>query len=238
MTTSGRTLLVNGHIYSMSERFATAMLLDAGTVAWIGTDVGAEVHVGEVEEVVDLAGDLIAPGFVHLNDPEPAISQGFVHGSRPPVPVAHGWTESAWDAASGQPLAVVPRDPCRLRSRITAGVATALVPAPADSGGWATIRAAVHEIAPEQRISARAAFSALTRGAWRLLGRPDQGVLTVGCDATFVQWAVADLVVEAPDERISNWSTDPRAATPGLPPLGDSAPLPQFRCVWRRGAVE
>jgi predicted amidohydrolase YtcJ len=95
------------------------------------------------------------------------------------------------------------------------------------------MRAAVHQIAADERISARAAFSALTRGAWRLLGHPDRGVLAVGADATFVRWTVPELVVEAPDERISNWSTDPRAATPGLPALGSQQP--GFRGVWRHG---
>lgn len=230
-----RTLLVSGHVYSMAERFATAMLVEDATIAWIGTDAGAEVHVTDVDVVVDLAGDLLTPGFVHLNDPNPSPDLGFVHGERTATRIADRWMEGAWEAALVEPLAVVPRDPCRLRSRISAGAPTALVPDRHEPSGWGTIRAAVHEIAPEERITARAAFSALTRGAWRLLGQPDRGVLAVGTEATFVRWTVRELVVETPDERISNWSTDPRAATPGLPPLGPDDELPVARSVWRDG---
>lgn len=229
-----KTLLVGGHVYSMAERFASAVLIEDTTIAWIGTDAGAEVHVTDVDRVVDLEGDLLTPGFVHLNDPDPSAA-GFVHGVRDVVRIADRWDAAAWEAAQSEPLAVVPRDPCRLRSRIAAGAPTALVPDPDQPSGWATIRAAVHEVATEERISARAAFSALTRGAWRLLGHPDRGVLAVGADATFVRWQVADLVVETPDERISNWSTDPRAATPGLPPLGAGDELPHAHSVWRHG---
>ena len=93
----------------------------------------------------------------------------------------------------------------------------------------------MHLVAPQERLTARGAFSALTRGAWRLLGQPDQGVLAVGAVATFVQWRAKDLVVESPDERISNWSTDPRAATPGLPLLQPGHPLPDVACVWKQG---
>ncbi len=225
---------MSGQVYSASERFATALLISDDTVAWIGTDAGARVHVDDVDNVVDLNGDLLAPGFVHLDEAQPDPAAGFVHGDKGTVTVADSWESSAWDEAGTSPLAVVPRDPCRLRSRISSGVATALVPAPGQQGGWSTVRAAVYEVEPAERISARAAFSALTRGAWRLLGRPDQGVLVVGAEATFVQWVVDDLVVETPDERISNWSTDPRAATPGLPPL-DAQHLPTARRVWRSG---
>lgn len=233
-----RTLLVSGQIYALSERFATALLIEDGVIAWIGSDAGAEVHMADVDEWMDLGGDLLTPGFVHLNETRPPAGRGFVFGARPSVPVADQWSAREWDAAADMSLGVVPRDPCRLRSRITTGAPTALVPAPEDAGGWSTIRAAVHGVAPEERISARAAFSALTRGAWRLLGHPDRGVIAVGAEATFVQWAAGELIVETPDERISNWSTDPRAATPGLPPLGPDDPLPDWRCVWRRGAPE
>lgn len=230
-----RTLLVSGHVYSMAERFATAVLVEDATIAWIGTDAGAEVHVTDVDRVIDLDGDLLTPGFVHLNAAHPDAEFGFVYGERSSIRIADRWVDQAWETADQEPLAVVPRDPCRLRSRIAAGAPTALVPDHHEPSGWGTIRAAVHQIAPEERISARAAFSALTRGAWRLLGAPDRGVLAVGAEATFVRWAVDDLVVESPDERISNWSTDPRAATPGLPPLGPEDDLPSARGVWQRG---
>jgi hypothetical protein len=227
-----RTLLVGGHVYSSAERFATAMLLDGRTVAWIGTDAGAQVHMSDVDEVVTLNGDLVAPGFVHVSDPNPDADGGFVHGERAEVRVADRWVAQAWVNSATEPLAVVPRDPCRLRSRIAGGVPTCLVPAH-DESGWQTVRAAVHEVDAREALSARAAFSALTRSPWRMLGHPDRGILEVGCAATFVQWTATDLVVETPDERITNWSTDPRAATPGLPSL--LADLPEVRRIWQQG---
>ena len=231
-----RTLLVNGQIYSLAENFATAVLVEDGVIGWIGSEGGADVHRHEVDEVVELEGDLITPGFVNVASDRLFAAGGFVHAEMAPCLVADRWPKSAWMAHANEPLAVVPRDPCQLRSRISAGQATALAPRHRHDSGWQTIRAAVHEISEEQRLTARGAFAALTRGAWRLLGHPDRGVLAVGAHATFVRWRVDDLVVETPDERISNWSTDPRSAVPGLPPLHPGIPLPTLVQTWRDGA--
>jgi cytosine/adenosine deaminase-related metal-dependent hydrolase len=228
-----RTLLMSGSVYSVAERFATAMLVESGVVAWIGSDAGAQVHRDDVDRIVDLGGDLVAPAFVDLGTRTPRVQDGFAHASTD-AQVADGWTDEQYARADG-PLGVVPVDPCRLRSRISAGLPTALVPG-AGMNGWRTVRAAVYDVHPAERISARAAFAAITRSPWRVLGRPDAGVLAVGAEATFVRWHVSDLVVQTPDERISNWSTDPRAATPGLPPLAPGEPLPQFVGMWRAGS--
>lgn len=230
-----RTLLVNGQIYSLVENFATAILVEDGVIAWIGSEGGAEVHRAEVDAVVDLAQGLVTPGFVNLASAELHPEAGFVHAEAAPIPIANGWDDQQWQTSAQQPVGVVPTPDCRLRSRIAAGVATALVPEHPQTSGWETIRAAVHLVPAQERLTARGAFSALTRGAWRLLGRPDQGVLTVGAAATFVQWQPTDLVVESPDERISNWSTDPRSAIPGLPLLQPGQPLPDVACVWHHG---
>lgn len=231
-----RTLLVNGQIYSLAENFATAMLIEDCVIAWIGSEGGADVHRREVDDVVELGGDLITPGFVNVASDHVNAAGGFIKAERAQCLIADRWPDSAWQAHADEPLAVVPRDPCRLRSRIAAGQPTALVPAHPDDSGWQTIRSAVYEVAEEQRLTARGAFAAHTRGAWRLLGRPDRGVLAVGAPATFVRWRVDDLVVETPDERISNWSTDPRSAVPGLPPLYPGLPLPRLVQIWRDGA--
>ena len=84
---------------------------------------------------------------------------------------------------------------------------------------WGTVRAAAFHRTPAHRISARAAFTAHTRGGWRAVGRDDAGVLVPGAPADYAVWRVGDLVVQAPDERVANWSTDPRSGTPGLPDL-------------------
>lgn len=91
---------------------------------------------------------------------------------------------------------------------------------------WGTVRAAAFHRTPAHRISARAAFTAHTRGGWRAAGRDDAGVLVPGALADYAVWQVGDLLVQAPDERVANWSTDPRSGTPGLPDLTPGADLP------------
>ncbi|WP_328539895.1 amidohydrolase [Streptomyces sp. NBC_00344] len=91
---------------------------------------------------------------------------------------------------------------------------------------WATVRAAAFHRTPEHRVSVRAAFAAHTRGGWRSIGRDDSGVLIPGAPADYAVWRTADLVVQAPDDRVARWSTDPRSGTPGLPDLTPGAELP------------
>jgi predicted amidohydrolase YtcJ len=91
---------------------------------------------------------------------------------------------------------------------------------------WEAVRACVNHQVPEQRVSARSAFLAHTRGGWRAAGIDDRGHLDLGLPATFAVWEVGDLVVQAPDDRIQTWSTDPRSGTPGLPDLSPGAPAP------------
>ncbi|MFD7029682.1 amidohydrolase [Streptomyces sp. NPDC059917] len=91
---------------------------------------------------------------------------------------------------------------------------------------WGTVRAAAFHRTPEHRISVRAAFTAHTRGGWRALGRDDAGVLVPGAPADYALWRTDELVVQAPDDRVARWSTDPRSGTPGLPVLTPGAALP------------
>ncbi|MCM2580489.1 amidohydrolase [Streptomyces meridianus] len=91
---------------------------------------------------------------------------------------------------------------------------------------WGTVRAAAFHRTPEHRVSVRAAFTAHTRGGWRAVGRDDAGVLVPGAPADYAVWRTGDLVVQAPDERVARWSTDPRSGTPGLPDLAPGSDLP------------
>ncbi|WP_310726238.1 amidohydrolase [Streptomyces sp. N2A] len=91
---------------------------------------------------------------------------------------------------------------------------------------WGTVRAAVFHRTPAHGISARAAFTAHTRGGWRAVGRDDAGVLVPGAPADYAVWRTGELVVQAPDERVERWSTDPRSGTPGLPDLTPGRDLP------------
>lgn len=91
---------------------------------------------------------------------------------------------------------------------------------------WDTVRAAAFHRTPEHRVSVRAAFTAHTRGGWRAVRRDDAGVLVPGAPADYAVWRTEALVVQAPDDRVARWSTDPRSGTPGLPDLSPGVPLP------------
>ncbi|MEU6082468.1 amidohydrolase [Streptomyces sp. NPDC047108] len=92
---------------------------------------------------------------------------------------------------------------------------------------WGTVRAAAFHRTLEHRVSVRAAFTAHTRGGWRAVGRDDAGTLVPGAPADYVVWRTGELVVQAPDERVARWSTDPRSGTPGLPDLTPGTDLPE-----------
>ncbi|MFD5702463.1 amidohydrolase [Streptomyces lasiicapitis] len=91
---------------------------------------------------------------------------------------------------------------------------------------WGTVRAAAFHRTPAHRVSVRAAFTAHTRGGWRAVGRDDAGVLVPGAPADYAVWRTGELLVQAPDDRVARWSTDPRSGTPGLPDLTPGAELP------------
>lgn len=102
---------------------------------------------------------------------------------------------------------------------------------------WEAVRACVNHHDDKQRVSARSAFLAHTRGGWRAAGFDDRGYLDLGLPATFAVWEVGDLVVQAPDDRIQTWSTDPRSGTPGLPDLSPGAPPPTALRTVVRGRI-
>ena len=95
---------------------------------------------------------------------------------------------------------------------------------------WGAVRAAVAHRTPGSGLSARAAFSAHTRGGWRAARVDGAGDLLPGGPATFAVWDVpGELVVQSPDDRVAGWSTDPRAGVAGLPDL--AAPDPRCRAT-------
>ena len=108
---------------------------------------------------------------------------------------------------------------------------------------WATVRAAIRHQTQGSALSARAAFAAATRGAWRAGGVRDgiSGTLVPGAPASYAVWDVpggADgLVVAAPADGVERWSTDPRARVPVLPRLELDEPLPTCRQTVHRGVV-
>ena len=112
-----------------------------------------------------------------------------------------------------------------LASLARAGVPYVLLPTVGDSP-WETTRRAVHGLPPEHRVSARAAFRAQTRAAWRLSGDDLAGEIRIGQRAELSVWRAESVGVEDATTGIATWSTDARSGTPLLPVLGPEGPLP------------
>ncbi len=189
---------------------ALAAVLDGVALAAdaLGTDaVRAARHRVEHAEMLDDAGIARAAGLGLVASVQPAFDARWggrdgMYAERLGVERALALNPLAALAAAGVPLAlgsdapVTPLDP------------------------WGTVRAAVAHRTPGSGLSARAAFSAHTRGGWRAARLDGAGELVPGAPATFAVWDVpSELVVQVPDARVAGWSTDPRAAVAGLPDL-------------------
>ncbi|BBE22811.1 amidohydrolase [Arthrobacter sp. MN05-02] len=70
----------NGSVYSPADPFATAMLVDGSTVAWVGSEHAAANLAGPDVRTVDLDGALVTPGFVdaHTHTTETGIALGSI----------------------------------------------------------------------------------------------------------------------------------------------------------------
>ena len=80
------TLYRNGSVYTAADPFATAMLVDGDTVAWVGSEQAATSIADSSMDVIDLQGALLAPGFVdsHVHLTETGIAlEGAPAGRRP-----------------------------------------------------------------------------------------------------------------------------------------------------------
>jgi len=106
---------------------------------------------------------------------------------------------------------------------------------------WMTVRAATQHQTHGSSLSARAAFAAATRGAWRAAGVRDgvTGTLVPGAPASYAVWDADELEVTAPSQSgsraVQRWSTDSRSRVPALPRLDDA--LPRCRQTVHRGVV-
>lgn len=102
---------------------------------------------------------------------------------------------------------------------------------------WGAITAAVFHNNEEQRISARAAFRAHTRGGWRLSGEqnPLVGEIRVGAPAHLAIWQAQELGVQAENAGRSSWSTDGRSGSPLLPIMTPEGEQPVCLATLRSG---
>jgi predicted amidohydrolase YtcJ len=109
------TMYRNGSIYTAADPFATAMVVDGDTVAWVGSEQAATSIVDSSMEVIDLRGALLAPGFVdshaHLTETGLALAGldlSTVRSAKELLDAVagvggtgtitgHGWDETAWN---------------------------------------------------------------------------------------------------------------------------------------------
>ncbi|MEO3942984.1 amidohydrolase family protein [Paenarthrobacter nicotinovorans] len=112
------TMYRNGSIYTAADPFATAIVVDGDTVAWVGSEQAATSIADSSMEIIDLRGALLAPGFVdshaHLTETGLALSGldlGRVRSARELLDavagaggsgtiIGHGWDETAWNDPS------------------------------------------------------------------------------------------------------------------------------------------
>lgn len=90
---------------------------------------------------------------------------------------------------------------------------------------WRTVKAAMKHHTAKHRISARAAFTAHTRGGWRAVKDDLAGVIAEGAPAHLAIWKVDQYAITIPDDRVRDWSTDVRSGTPPLPDLENHEPV-------------
>lgn len=102
---------------------------------------------------------------------------------------------------------------------------------------WAGVRAAMSHEDLDQRVSARAAFRAHTRGGWRMAGHDSVGELRVGSPAHLAVWRAERLAVQSVPGRLTSWSEEARAGQPLLPDLSPDAGKPECLQTVRDGVV-
>jgi predicted amidohydrolase YtcJ len=110
-----RTLLRGGLIYG--PNYPSALLIDGDTIAWVGDDTAAEAYRDIADEVIDLHGRFVTPGFVdaHVHATSTGLTLATVDlsaatcatdildlvasaaksGRGRPI-LGHGWDESTW----------------------------------------------------------------------------------------------------------------------------------------------
>lgn len=229
---------IAAHLYACTEAGITAgfhVIGDAAVTAVVTALEGVVEHFGapavagcghrlEHLEMItnDQAGRLGAWGVIASMQPNFDALWGGEHGmyaQRLGVDRSTGLNPLALLASRGVPIAFGSDSPVT------------------DMNPWATVRAATRHHTPGSAISARAAFAAATRGAWRAGGVRDgiTGTLVPGAQASYAIWEADELEVSAPADAVQRWSTDRRSRVPALPRLDGR--LPRCRQTVHRGAV-
>jgi predicted amidohydrolase YtcJ len=114
------TVLRNAQVYSAAGPEISAVVIDDGVIAWLGTEDAVSVHAGPGDEVIDLQGALVTPAFVDahvhctatglaatsldLSDVQGAVGlldrvAAFAARSDGSVILGHGWDDADWTPA-------------------------------------------------------------------------------------------------------------------------------------------
>ena len=125
-----RVLYRGGSVYSPADPFATAMLVEGDTVAWVGSEEAAASAASGADAVVELDGALVAPAFVdahvHVTETGLALTGVDLSGAASlaqaldavaAAAAAHpgeqllgsGWDETAWPEGRGPTAAELDR---------------------------------------------------------------------------------------------------------------------------------
>ena len=210
----------------------------------IGDEALAEVLRGFRAAAERVGEDVIRAGRHRLEHVEMPAAAHFVDLARLGITASvQPQFDALWGGADGMyaaRLGVARAQPMNpFRDFVTQGIALAFgsdTPVTTVTP-WHTVAAAVFHQSPESRISARAAFNSHTRGGWRAVGVDDAGVIRPGFGAHVAVWRATDLDVQAPDDRVAAWSTDPRSGTPPLPTLTPEGPYPQCLATVAAGRI-
>lgn len=236
-----------GHLYLTAEQIGRQVVactaVDLPTGFHVIGDAAAEAVLAGLEDAAARLGSRAVAGAWHRIEHAETLSPAMitrlaalgVTASVQPV------FDARWGGAHGMYATRLGAERARALNPFAA-LAAAGVPLAFGSDSpvtpfdpWAAVRAAAFPHEPNHGISTRAAFAAHTRGPWRAIGHPERGVLRPGSEATLAVWEPSDLVVQAPDDRVQTWSTDPRAGTPALPDLAPGAVAPRCLATLRDG---
>lgn len=231
--------------------------LNAGSAGGEGPDQGAVLSVEDALQVLGAATERRIQTVVVPQDARAAASLvdglSALAGSQGPAALGRVRHRLVWNgplspeqvqALSGLSVSVtlVPDEDGSVTVPV-GGLLAAGVPVSWGSGAraadpWALVRAVLEHAEPDERISARGGFTVATRSGLRVLpdGAVDPAVQMAGrlapsSPATFAVWDVDSLSVQAPDGRVSAWSTDTRAGTPLLPVLDAQTAPPTLRAT-------
>lgn len=217
----------NGVVYSDAHPFATAIEVDRYVIDFVGDETGADARLYGVDEVIDLQGRLVTPGFADVGDPGPVAwhaRQGisFVAERGPSTRWVSGRSAEMdlEDLTGGLQACLDPRElplDADLGALVARGVPLAFGTAPElRADPWRILQ---HALA--RGLSVRAGFNAYTRGGYRAdPHRMFGGTLAPGESASLVVWDSCELGVQVADERRSFFTSDARAGVPPLPLLG------------------